>query len=325
MRSKLLLLLIVALLALAEGSARAQQPKKIPRVGWVSLASGKGPDVTAFLEELRERGYIEGRNIIMEYRFAGGRADRLPTLAAELARLKVDAIVTTNNATTDAARKATTTIPIVFATYGDPVGDGLITSLARPGGNLTGLSFFSLELSGKRLEVLKEAFPKITRVAVLYDPEGQTHLRQLKEMQVVAQAQGVTLLALGPRDPKPDFKRELQTAITQRADALITLPDPVRIDRKVIVYLAAKNRLPAMYPESRFTEAGGLMSYGLSSPDLYRRTAYYVDRILKGAKPADLPVEQPTKFELVINLKTAKTLGITIPSKVLMWADRVIE
>jgi putative ABC transport system substrate-binding protein len=261
----------------------------------------------------------------MEYRFAGGRADRLPTLAAELARLKVDAIVTTNNATTDAARKATTTIPIVFATYGDPVGDGLITSLARPGGNLTGLSFFSLELSGKRLEVLKEAFPKITRVAVLYDPEGQTHLRQLKEMQVVAQAQGVTLLALGPRDPKPDFKRELQTAITQRADALITLPDPVRIDRKVIVYLAAKNRLPAMYPESRFTEAGGLMSYGLSSPDLYRRTAYYVDRILKGAKPADLPVEQPTKFELVINLKTAKTLGITIPSKVLMWADRVIE
>jgi ABC-type uncharacterized transport system substrate-binding protein len=325
MRIIIALLLIIALLASAEESAKAQQPKKIHRIGWISLASRAGPDVAAFLEGLRERGYIEGRNIIIEYRFADGREDRLPKFAADLVRLKVDAIVTTNNATTDAAGKATTTIPIVFATYGDPVGDGLITSLARPAGNMTGLSFLSFGLSGKRLELLNEAFAKIACVAVLYDPDAQTHLRQLKEMQVVAQALGIKLLALGPRGPKPNFKREFQTAITQRADALITLPDPVRLNRKVIVDLAAKNRLPVMYPERRFTEAGGLMSYGPSLPDLYRRAAFYIDKILKGAKPADLPVEQPTKFELVINLKTAKEIGVTIRPEVLMWADRVIS
>jgi putative ABC transport system substrate-binding protein len=325
MREKIILFVGTTLMLSLAWPVQAQQPKKVPRIGWISLSSGIGPDTAAFLEELRERGYIEGQNIIIEYRFARGREDRLPEFAAELVGLKVDAIVATNNATTDAARKATTTIPIVFATYGDPVGDGVIASLARPGGNITGLSFLSFELSGKRLELLKQAIPKMTRVAVLYDPDGQTHLRQLKEMQIVAQALGVKLLALGPRGPNPDFKREFQVAITQRADALITLPDPVRINRKVIVDLAAKNRLPVMYPETRFTEAGGLMSYGPSLPHLYRRAAYFVDRILKGAKPSDLPVEQPTKFELVINLNTAKTLGLTIPSKVLMWADEVIR
>jgi putative tryptophan/tyrosine transport system substrate-binding protein len=320
MRATLSILLIVVMLALVEGPGGAQQSKKIPRIGWIAFDGSTPP--RGFMTGLRERGYIEDQSIIIEYRSAQGRYERLSEIAAELVRLKPDVIVAGGNDATDAVKKATAIIPIVFATYGDPLGDGLIASLARPSGNMTGLSFLSVELSGKRLELLKEALPKMTRVAVLYDPDAETHLRQLKEMQVVTQAVNVKLIPLGPRGPKPDFKREFQSAITQRADALITLPDPVRLDRKVIVDLAAKTQLPAMYPERRFTEAGGLMSYGPVTSDLYRRAAYYVDKILKGARPSDLPVEQPTKFEFVINLKTAKQLKLTIPPKMLMWADR---
>jgi putative ABC transport system substrate-binding protein len=326
MSAMLPLVLSITLLAFAEGVSNAQQPpSKIPRIGWISLASRAGPDVAAFLEGLRERAYIEGRDIIIEYRFADRREDRLPKFAAELVRLKVDAIVAISNAATHAAREATTTIPIVFV-YGDPIGDGIAASLARPGGNITGLSFFSLELSGKRLELLKETVPKITRAAVLYDLDGQTHTRQLKEMQVAAQALGVQLQALEVRYPEPDFERLFQAAISQRANALLTLPDPrVFFYRRRVSDLAVKSRLPAMYPSRPYVEVGGLMSYGPSLPDLYRRAAFYVDKILKGAKPADLPVEQPTKFELVINLKTAKEIGVTIHPEVLIWADKVIR
>jgi putative tryptophan/tyrosine transport system substrate-binding protein len=322
MREKILLFVVAILLPFVQPT-QAQQQKKIPRIGWIDI-DGSEPR-RAFLSGLRERGYIEGQSVIIEYRSAKGRYERLSQIAAELLRLKPDVIVTGGNDATDAAKKATTTIPIVFATYGDPVGDSIVASLARPGGNMTGLSFLSVELSGKRLELLRDAFPKISRVAVLLDPDAPVHRRQFVEMENLAKTLGVELLVLGPRGPKPDFKKEFQAAIAQRADALITLPDPVRLNRKVIVDLAAKNRLPAIYPEIRFTEAGGLMSYGPSLPDLYRRAANYVDKILKGAKPADLPVEQPTKFELVINLKTAKEIGVTIPPDVLMWADRVIK
>ena len=322
MREKILLFVVAILLPFVQPT-QAQQPKKIPRIGWIDI-DGSEPR-RAFLSGLRERGYIEGQSVIIEYRSAKGRYERLSQIAAELLRLKPDVIVTGGNDATDAAKKATTTIPIVFATYGDPVGDSIVASLARPGGNMTGLSFLSVELSGKRLELLRDAFPKISRVAVLLDPDAPVHRRHFVEMENLAKTLGVELLALGPRGPKPDFKREFETAITQRADALITLPDPVRLNRKVIVDLAAKNRLPAIYPEIRVTEAGGLMSYGPSLPDLYRRAANYVDKILKGPKLADLPVEQPTKFELVINLKTAKEIGVTIHPEVLMWADRVIK
>src|SRR5215471_2818504 len=303
--------------------ADAQQPHRVYRVGWIAISGSKPP--RDFITGLRERGYIEGQSIIIEYRSAQGRYERLSEIAAELVRLKPDVIVASGNDTTDAVKKATATIPIVFATYGDPLGDGLIASLAQPGGNMTGLSFLSVELGGKRLELLKETLPKMTRVAVLYDPDAETHLRQLKEMQVATRAVNIKLIPLGPRGPKPDFKREFQSAITQRAGALITLPDPVRLDPKVIVDLAAKTQLPAMYPERRFTEAGGLMSYGPVTPDLYRRAAYYVDKILKGARPSDLPVEQPMKFEFVINLNAAKQIGLTIPQSVLYRADRVIR
>ena len=315
MREKILLFVVAILLPFVQPT-QAQQPKKIPRIGWIDI-DGSEPR-RAFLSGLRERGYIEGQSVIIEYRSAKGRYERLSQIAAELLRLKPDVIVTGGNDATDAAKKATTTIPIVFATYGDPVGDSIVASLARPGGNMTGLSFLSVELSGKRLELLRDAFPKISRVAVLLDPDAPVHRRQFVEMENLAKTLGVELLVLGPRGPKPDFKKEFQAAIAQRADALITLPDPVRLNRKVIVDLAAKNRLPAIYPEIRFTEAGGLMSYGPSLPDLYRRAANYVDKILKGPKLADLPVEQPTKFELVINLKTAKEIGVTIPPDVLM-------
>jgi putative tryptophan/tyrosine transport system substrate-binding protein len=312
-------------------SADAQQPaSKVHRIGWIALYGFKlGRDVASFLDGLRERGYVEGRNVSIEYRSAEGRENQLPEIAAELVRLKVEAIVATQNAATHVARKTTTTIPIVFV-YGDPVGDGIVASLARPGGNITGLSDFSLELSRKRLELLKEALPKITCVAVLYRAEpsnmvGQTHTRQLKEMQVAAQALGVQLRALEVQYPEPDFERLFQAAISQRANALLILPDlRVFIYRRRVSELAVKSRLPAMYPRSAYVEAGGLMSYG-PSPDLYRRAAFYVDKILKGAKPADLPVEQPTKFELVINLKTAKEIGVTIQPEILMFADRIIK
>jgi putative ABC transport system substrate-binding protein len=295
-------------------------------VGWIAFFGSKpGPNFAAFLEGLRERGYVEGQNVTIEYRSAEGREDRLSEIAAEMVRLKVDAIVAINNAATHAARKATATIPIIFV-YGDPVWDGTVHSLAQPGKNLTGLSILAPQMAGKRLELLKEVFPKITRVGILLDPDAPVHTRQLVELQVVARSLGVRLQALELRDSELDFGSIFRRANNQRANALLTLPNPtVSFHRRRILDLAMTNRLPAIYPDSSFTDAGGLMSYGPDHADLYRRAAFFVDKNLKGAKPAELPVEQPTKFELIINLKAAKQIGVNIPRKVLMWADKVVK
>jgi putative tryptophan/tyrosine transport system substrate-binding protein len=328
--------LIFTLLTSAEEAASAQQSKKIPQIGWISLWGRNPPDTgifprrnspnrIAFMEGLRERGYTDGQHIIINYRSAEGREDRLPEIAAELLRLKVDVMVADTNAATRAAKKATTTIPVVFI-YGDPVWDGLVASLAKPGGNLTGLSILAPQLAGKRLELLRDVLPTIYRIAVLLDPDASVHRREFAEIQPLAQALRVQLQALELRDSQPDFERLFRQASGQRADAVLILPNPtVTAHRQRLLDIVARSRLPAMYPDSRFTEEGGLMSYGPSHPDLYRRAAFYVDKILKGAKPADLPVEQPTKFELIVNLTTAKTLGLTIPPKVLTWADKVIS
>jgi putative ABC transport system substrate-binding protein len=303
--------------------AEAQEPKKIPRIGWIAFGGSAPP--RDFMTGLRELGYIEGHSVIVEYRSAQGREGRLSEIAAELVRLKPDMIVADSNAATDAARKATTTIPIVFAGYGDPVGDGIVAGLARPGGNITGLSAFSFELAGKRLELLRDAFPKISRIAVLLHADAN-HRRQFADMQKVAQALGVQLQALEYQDLMLDFDSVLQQAINRRANAFVVLPNPtVGRYRTRLVNFAAKNRLPAIYPGGSFADAGGLMSYGVDFAEVQRRAAYYVDRILKGAKPSDLPVERPTKFQLVINLETAHQIGVTIPAEVLTWADRVVS
>jgi putative ABC transport system substrate-binding protein len=317
------LCLLGALLLPLSFPAGAQQPKKIPTIGWIAF-SGSRPN-RDFMTGLRERGYIEGQSITIEYRSAQGQEDRLSEIAAELVRSKVDVIVANSNATTDAAKKATTTIPIVFGGVGDPVGDGIVADLARPGGNITGISAFSFELAGKRLELLRDAFPKISRVAVLLQA-GANHRRQFADMQKVAQALGVQLQALEYQDLMLDFGSVLQQAVNQRADAFVVLLSPIVVRHRArLVDFAAKNRLPAIYPSRDFADAGGLMSYGVDFAEVQRRAAYYVDRILKGAKPADLPVERPTKFELVINLETAHQIGATIPAEVLTWADRVVS
>src|SRR5689334_7007860 len=324
MKEKILLFVVATLLPFVQ-PAHAQQQRKILRIDWIAIDGSRPPQ--PFMTGLRERGYVEGRSIIVEYRSAQGKYERLSEIAAELVRLRPDVIVADGNDATRAVKNATATIPIVFATYGDPVGGGIISSLSKPGGNMTGLSALSFDLSGKRLEILKEALPNVTRVAILYDPDAETHLLQLQASQHLTQPLAVNLIPLGPRGRglRLDLKAEFQSAIAKGADALITLPDPVRVDRKEIVELAAKHRLPAMYPGRRFTEAGGLMSYGPVTGDLYFSAASLVDKILRGSKPSDLPVERPTKFELVINLKTAKQIGVTIPPDVLMWADRVIK
>jgi len=323
MRTTQSILLIVVMLALVEGPAGAQQSKKIPRIAWIAYDGSKPP--RAFITGLRERGYVEGKSIIIEYRSAEGRYERLSEIAGELVRRKVDVFVADSNAATDAAKKATTMIPIVFDTYGDPVGDGIVAGLAWPGGNITGLSALSFELAGKRLELLRNAFPKISRVAVLLHGDAN-HRRQFADMQNVAKALGVQLQALEYEDLMFDLDPVLQRTIAQHADALVVLQNPALFSHLTRLFdFATKNRLPVIYPSRAFATAGGLMSYGVRYAEVHRRAAYFVDRILKGAKPSDLPVEQPTKFELVVNLKTAKQIDLTIPSKVLMWADRVIE
>jgi ABC-type uncharacterized transport system substrate-binding protein len=323
MRVTLSVLLIVTLLDLTVELASPQQSTRVHRIGWIAF-DGSRPN-RDFMTRLRELGYIDGQSITVEYRSAQGREERLSEIAAELVRLKPDVIVAAGNDATDAARKATTTIPIVFE-HGDPVWDGVVGSLAQPGKNLTGLSVVSFELAGKRLELLRDAFPKVSRIAVLLNPNAPVHRRQFADMEKVAQSLGVQLQALELRDLRLDFDAVLQRPTSQRANAFLMLLNPaVFRHRTRVLEFAATNRLPAIYPHSAFANAGGLMSYGVDSRDLYRRTAYYVDRILKGAKPSDLPVEQPTKFELVVNLKTAEALGLTIPSKVLMWADKVIN
>jgi putative ABC transport system substrate-binding protein len=308
--------------------AEAQPAGKVPRVAYLSASSAASGTwgVEAFRQGLRELGYVEGRSILIEYRWADGRFDRLPALAADLARLAVDVIVASNTPAALAARNATGTIPIILVTSGDPVGSGLVASLARPGGNVTGLSQFStLAMSGKQLELLKQAFPTVSHVAVLANPANPPTAGLLTETELAARPLGLRLRVVQVREPK-EFDDAFAMMKNERVPALLVIPDPLVNDhRGRIVAFAATNRLPAIYPYRTFVDAGGLMSYGVDLSDLSRRAATYVDRILKGAKPAELPIEQPTKFELVINMKTAKALGLTIPPSLLQRADQVIE
>jgi len=307
-------------------SAEAQQPARIPRIGILlgASASSLSARVEAFRQRLRERGYVEGKKIVIEYRYAEGKRERLPDLAAELVRLKVDVIVT-YGAGILAAKKASATIPIVFGAAPDPVGSGLVSSLARPGGNITGLSLMKPDLDGKRLELLKEAFPKVARVAFLWQPGVTGGNLNPTDMEAAAKALGLKLQSLEVRG-LDDFESAFARAKKEGAQALITTPTGViNTQQRQVLDFAAKNRLPAMYPTSEFVEAGGLMSYGPNYTDLFRRAADFVDKILKGTKPADIPVEQPMKFEFIVNLKAAKQIGVTIPPNVLVRADRVIR
>jgi putative tryptophan/tyrosine transport system substrate-binding protein len=312
-------------------AAEAQQPTKIARIGYLSPNLATSPHLReAFRQGLRDLGYVEGRNLVIEYRDAEGRFERIPALAAELVALKVDVIVTEggNTAVPVAAKQATRTLPIVFASASDPVASGLVTSLARPGDNVTGLSSFTTELVGKRLELLTQSVPGVGQIAVLWLP-GALGERTDKEMltgaEVAARGLGVRLQFVEARAPA-DFDRAFSDMTKARAGALTLLPSNLfRREHRRLLDLAARHRLPAVYPWRDFVDAGGLMSYGASLTDSSRRAATYVDKILKGAKPGDLPVEQPTKFELVINLKTARTLALTIPPSVLSRADQVIE
>lgn len=315
-----LVTLILSLLAVP--LAAAQQPTTVPRVGYLVSRSGPGPHDQAFQQGLRELGYVEGQNIVIERRWAGGNPDRLPDLAADLVRLKVD-VIFAGGATAGAVQRMTETIPIIFIADGDPVRSGLVASLAHPGGNLTGLAILADELAGKRLELLKEALPGISRVAVLRHTTSD--VSHLITTEATAQALGLELHILEVSNPQ-DFTSALEAAHKARAEALIQLSSSfLATQRKPLLELTAKRQLPAMWEHRGFVEDGGLMSYGPSLPDLYRRAATYVDKILKGRKPADLPVEQPTKFELVLNLKTAEVLGLTIPPSVLFQATGVIR
>jgi putative tryptophan/tyrosine transport system substrate-binding protein len=320
-------LLITALILFEAFPAEAQQSNKVPRIGFLFATNPSATigRIQAFRQGLHERGYVEGKTILIEYRYGEGKLDRMPALASELVGLKVDLIVTGGPADTRAAKQTTTIIPIVMAQDTDPVGSGFVASLARPGGNITGLSTLSPEISGKQLELLKEIDLRLSRVAVVTNSTEPGNATTLKEMQLAAGAVGVQLQYLDLRGPE-DIESALSDIKSGRASALIVLRNPVTgTHRKRIIEFAAKNRLPAMYVSSDWVEAGGLMSYALDIRDNYRRSAIYVDKILKGTRPADLPVEQPTKFELIINLKAAKQIGLTIPPNVLTRADRVIR
>jgi putative tryptophan/tyrosine transport system substrate-binding protein len=321
---------LVATLALAilvaPLAAHAQPPTPVHRIGYLlDTTPGRDPYVGAFLEGMRALGYVEGQHLVLEVRGAEGQYERLPTLAAELVHLQVEVIVTYGTPPSVAAKHATTTIPIVITNVGDPVGSGLVASLARPGGNVTGVSSLSPDLVGKQLEVLKEVLPTLSRVAVLWNPANPANALNVREAEVAAQALGVQLHRVEARDPEA-FDRAFAAMTRAHAGALLVIGDRVfRQHRSRLAELAAMSRLPTMHTIRAYVEAGGLMSYGYNSLDLNRRAAYYVDRILKGTKPADLPVEQPSKFELVINLKTAKALGLTIPPSILFQADEVIQ
>jgi putative ABC transport system substrate-binding protein len=307
--------------------AEAQQPAKIPRIGYLGGATPAALSVrlNAFRQGLHELGYVEGKNIVIEYRYAEGKLDRLAVLAAEFVQLKVDVIVAGGPQATRAAKEATITIPIIMTFDNDPVGNGFVASLARPGGNVTGLSTLYPEISGKQLELLKEIVPRLSRLAVLGNSTHPGNAQALKETKLATEALAVQLQYLDVRDAT-DIETAFRAASKGRADGVLVLENAVLTShRKQLVDLAVKNRLPAIYPQTEYMEAGGLMYYGANTTDLFRRSATYVDKILKGAKPADLPVEQPTKFEFVINLKTAKQIGLTIPPNVLARADRVFR
>jgi len=325
---RLIGLAVVLALSLFVGPLTAEgQTLKIPRIGYLVLSPLVDPPTAerqAFLDGLRELGYVEGQNIVIEYRSANWNRELLPDLAQELVDLKVDAIMAVPG-TTDAARHATRTIPIVIASGADPVASRLVPSLARPGGNITGMTFAPAEMAGKRLALLKEAFPKLTRLAVLWNPENEGAPLEWQATQAAASALDIVLQTLEVRDPK-DFPLALSAMTRKRPDALITFTSPLTSAyRPIIVEFATKQRLPTMFGLRADVEAGGLLSYSPSAADVFRRAAYYIDRILKGAKPGDLPIERPTKFELVINMKTAKSLGLTIPQSLLLRADQVID
>jgi len=321
-------IVLCAMLFALCGSVDAQQ-QKIPRIGYLSgygNASALGPQIEAFRRGLQDLGYIEGKNILTEYRYAEGNLDRAPGLVAELVQLKVDVLVVTFLGAIRAAKLATKTIPIVAETNQDLVATGIVDSLARPGGNITGVTRLGRELSGKRLELLQEAVPGISSVGVLWDRNAAGPIIGFKEYEAAARPLKIQLQSLEVRGPKPDLEGAFEAAAKKRANALITITNPVLSSyTNRITDLAIKNRLPAMCEVSRYVEAGCLMSYSADEAENFRRVAYYVDKILKGTKPADLPVEQPTKFELVINLKTAKQIGVTIPQSVLYTADKVIR
>ena len=307
-------------------AARAQPAGKIPRIGYLSASSPSSQTarIEAFRQGLRELGYVEGRNIIIEVRYAEGKFDRLPALIAELVRLKTDIIVSAGPAATRAAKEATSTIPIVMAFDSDPVGTGIVASLARPGGNITGLATLAPELSGKQMEILKEIVPKLSRVAVLGSSVEPGYAQVLKEIELAAGALKLQLQILNIQDPK-DFETAFREANKKRAGAILLLPMATSANRKQIVDLAVKNRLPTSYWISEFVEVGGLMYYGPSFTDLFHRAATYVDKILKGRTPTDLPVEQPMRFDFIINLIAAKQIGLTVPPNVLVRATRVIR
>ena len=320
-RKSIFCLLIIALLP-AVFAVEAQQAKKTPRIG--ILVSTEGPNIEGFRRGLRDLGYIEGKNILVEYRYHEGQPDRVPSLVAELLQLKVDVLVSTAFSAIRAAKQATKTTPLVMVSNVDPVATGIIDSLARPGGNITGLTRLTRDLSGKRLELLKEAVPRISRVGVLWERTRLTNA--FNDYEAAARALKIPLQSLEVQGPNPDFEGAFQAAAKGRVSALITVRAILLIpNRKKIADLAIQNRLPSMYEGNDFVEAGGLVSYAPNEAESLRRAATYVDKILKGAKPADLPVEQPTKFEFVINLKTAKQIGLTIPPNVLARADRVIK
>ena len=308
-------------------AAEAQGPPRVPRIGVLRPGSPMGADLVleAFRQELKALGYFQGQNVLLEARYAEGKLDRLPHLATELVQLKVDVIVVASGVAIRAVQQATTTIPVVMAVSSDPVADGIVASLARPGGNITGLSMLALELSGKRLQLLKEAVAKASRVAVMWNPAYTGMEARYRVVQEGAPQVGVTVRSLEVREPR-DFETAFATMTRERPDALLLLVDPVTLEnsRRIVDFAAAK-RLPAIYEVREFVDAGGLMSYGPSLTGMWKRAATYVDKILKGAKPADLPVEQPTRFELVINLKTAKALGLIIPPSVLIRADHLIQ
>jgi putative ABC transport system substrate-binding protein len=323
-------IIVVWLIALALASFRlagAQQVGKVPRVGFLGAATAfaVAARVEAFRQGLRELGYVEGKNIVIQWRFAEGKVDRLPALIADLARIKVEVIVTAGGTVTRAAKEASVTIPIVMGFDNDPVGSAFVASLAHPGGNITGLSSLAPEISGKQLELLKETIPKLSRITVFGTSIQPATALSLRETQRSAEAFKVQIQYLDIQGPK-DIENAFQDARKGRADAVLVLGSPIlESHRTEVTDLAAKNRLPAIYHATEFVEAGGLMTYSVSLTDLFRRAATYVDKILKGAKPGDLPVEQPTKFDFIVNLKAAKQIGLTIPPNVLARADRVIK
>jgi putative tryptophan/tyrosine transport system substrate-binding protein len=328
-RARVLSILFVVVLFAAAIIAEAQAQAKIPRIGYVSGtgdASNPGPYIEALRQGLRDLGYNEGKNFLIEYRGAEGKPDRMASLAAELVQLKVDVLVLPTSLAIRAAKQATETIPIVMVTQVDPVAAGLVDSLARPGGNITGVATLQRDLSGKRLELLAEVIPRLARVGVLRNPDEPPGAIGFKDYEAAARALKIRLQSLDVPGANPDLEGAFREAVKGRADAVITITNnPLFRNSKRVTDLAIKHRLPSMYEGSTWVEGGGLMSYSANDLELFRRAATYVHKILKGAKPADLPVEQPTKFELVINLKTAKQIGLTIPQSMLYRADKVVK